>query len=168
MKPLQDLFQWVEAFPSSTAFRESVYVYPATLTTHIVSMCLFAGLIMMMDLRLLGIGHTRTPLSHVQRRLFPWQMVGFTVSALTGLILVYGQPMRFYNNIFFWLKAVMMVLAALNALAFHYGAYRFIASWDSAVKTPFGAKVAGVLSLALWTGVILSGRLIAYNWFQFL
>jgi hypothetical protein len=107
MKPLQDLFQWVEAFPSSTAFRESVYVYPATLTTHIVSMCLFAGLIMMMDLRLLGIGHTRTPLSHVQRRLFPWQMVGFTVSALSGLILVYGQPMRFYNNIFFWMIAVI-------------------------------------------------------------
>jgi hypothetical protein len=75
--------------------------------------------------------------------------------------------MRFYNNIFFWLKAVMMVVAGVNAMAFHFGAYRFISSFDTSVKTPFGAKVAGVLSLALWTGVILSGRLIAYNWFQF-
>mgnify|MGYP003694504903 CR=1 FL=1 len=62
----------------------------------------------------------------------------------------------------------MMVVAGLNALAFHYGALPFhrIVGF-AAVKTPFGAKVAGVLSLALWTGVILSGRLIAYNWFQF-
>jgi hypothetical protein len=167
MTPLRNLFEWVEAFPSSIAFRESVYVYPATLTAHVVGMCVFAGLVIMMDLRLLGIGNTRAPLSQVQRRLFPWQMVGMTLSALTGLVLVYGQPMRFYSNIFFWLKTVMMVLAGANALAFHWGAYRSIASWDTASRTPFGAKVAGALSLALWAGVIMSGRLIAYNWFQF-
>ena len=150
MDSLRSLFEWVQAFPSSTAFRESVYVYPATLTAHVVGMCLFAGLVIMMDLRLLGIGNTGTPLSQVQKRLFPWQMVGMGVSALTGFILVYGQPMRFYHN----------------ALAFHLGTYRTIATWDSAAATPFGARLSGALSLVLWAGVVMSGRLIAYNWFQ--
>jgi hypothetical protein len=166
MTLLRSLFEWVEAFPSSIAFRESTYVYPATLTAHVVGMCVFAGLVIMMDLRLLGVGNTRTPLSQVQRRLFRWQMVGMGLSASTGLLLVYGQPMRFYGNVFFWIKTVMMVLAGINALAFHWGTYRSVTGWDTAAATPFGARLAGGVSLALWALVILSGRLIAYNWFQ--
>ena len=52
--PLRRLFEWVDAFPSSIAIRESQYLYPSILTSHVVSMCLFAGLVLMMDLRLLG------------------------------------------------------------------------------------------------------------------
>lgn len=88
----------VSAFPSSIAIRESQYLYPWILTSHVVSMCLFAGLVLMMDLRLLGIGNMRTPFSQVQRTLFPWQMFGMTCSAITGLLLVYTQPMRFYSS----------------------------------------------------------------------
>lgn len=165
MMYVRSWFEWVDAFPSSIAFRESSYVYPITLTTHIVSMSLFAGLVIMMDLRLAGMGNTRTPLTQVQKRLFPWQMAGMFLSYSTGLLLFYGQPMRFYGNVFFWVKVVMMLLAGLNALAFHELTYRSVAAWDSDAPTPFGAKLAGILSLALWAGVVIAGRLIAYNWF---
>jgi hypothetical protein len=140
-------------------------VYPATLTAHIVSMSLLVGLVLMMDLRLMGIGNKNTPLSEVQRRLFPWQMLGMAISFGTGMLLFYGQPMRFYANIFFWVKVVMMVLAGLNALVFHEITYRSVAEWDTAPVTPFGAKLAGALSVALWVCVVVAGRLIAYNWF---
>jgi hypothetical protein len=112
------------------------------------------------------VGNLRTPFSQVQRRLFPWQMAGLAVSAVTGLLLVYGQPMRFYSNFFFWIKTVMMVLAGVNAMAFHRTIYHSVASWDSDAAVPFGAKLAGGLGLALWAGVVVSGRLIAYNWFS--
>ena len=88
------------------------------------------------------------------------------ISAATGLILVYTQPMRFWGNIIFWIKTTMMVLAADNVLAFHYGTYRSVASWDSSARVPFGAKLSSVVSLVLWSLVIISGRLIAYNRFQ--
>ena len=162
---LRSWFEWVDAFPSSIAFRESNYVYPATLTAHIVGMSLFAGLVIMMDLRLLGIGNMRTPFSQVQKRLFPWQMAGMALSYSTGLLLFYGQPMRFYANFFFWIKIVMMALAGVNALAFHFITYLSVAAWDSEGVTPFGVKLAGALGLALWVGVVIAGRLIAYNWF---
>ena len=161
---LRPWFEWVNEFPSSVAIRESVNGYPALLTLHVMSMCVFAGLIIMMDLRLLGIGNMRTPFSQVQKRLFPGQMLGMAVSSISGLVLVYGQPMRFYGNIFFWIKAVMMVLAGVNALAFHWATYDSVAAWDTARVMPFRAKLAGAVSLALWAAVVITGRLIAYNW----
>jgi Family of unknown function (DUF6644) len=163
---LRPWFQWVNDFPSAIAIRESVNGYPALLTVHVVSMCLFAGLIIMMDLRLLGVGNLGTSVSQIQKRLFPWQMLGMTVSSISGLVLVYAQPMRFYGNIFFWIKAVMMVLAGANALAFHFSTYHSVAAWDSKAVMPFGAKLAGALSIVLWASVVVCGRLIAYNWFN--
>lgn len=166
MTSLHALFETVHNWPSSIAIRESVNGYPALLTTHVISMCLFAGLVIMMDLRLVGIGNVRTPFSQVQKKLFPWQMGGLAVSSITGLILVYGEPLRFYGNIFFWVKTAMMAFAGINAVAFHLITYRSVAAWDNSTMTPFGAKLAGGLSLFLWAGVIMTGRLIAYNWFN--
>jgi hypothetical protein len=164
--PLRHLFEWVDAFPSSIALRESQYVWAWVTVAHVVSMCLFAGLIVMMDLRLLGIGHMRTPFSEVQRRLFPWQIFGMTMSAITGLILVYAQPMRFFANVFFWAKLVMMAIAGANALAFHYITYDSVSTWDSGGPPPAAARLAGAVSIIMFTGVILFGRLIPYNWFM--
>lgn len=166
MMALRSLFEWVDTFPSSIELRESIVWFPALLTVHVVSMCLFAGLIIMMDLRLLGVGNMRTPFSQVQRRLFSWQAGGFLVNLATGAILVYSQPMRYYGNIFFWVKSVMIILAGANAAAFHYSTYHSVAKWDAESRMPFGAKLAAVVSLALWAFVIMSGRLIAYNWFN--
>jgi len=165
MMYVRSWFEWLDAFPSSIAIRESSYVYPGLLTTHVVSVCLFAGLVIMMDLRLMGVGNRQTPLSQVQKRLFPWQMIGMALGFTSGLALFYAQPMRFYGNVFFWTKMVMMILAGVNAMAFHRLTYRSVASWDSAAATPFGAKLSGAVSIAMWACVVVSGRLIAYNWF---
>lgn len=165
---IKSVFQAIEALDSSTAFRESLNGYPFTLTAHVVSMCLFAGLIIMMDLRLAGFGFQKTPFSELQKRLFPWQMVGLVISSVTGLVLFYGQPMRYYGKALFWTKMVLMVLAGVNAAYFHLTTYRSVAKWDrDAAMLPFRGRMAGVLSLVLWAGVIIFGRLTAYNWFTY-
>ena len=164
---IKSVFQAIEALPSSTAFRESLNGYPFTLTAHVVSMCLFAGLIIMMDLRLVGYGFQKTPFSELQKRLFPWQMFGLVVSSITGTVLFYGQPMRYYGKALFWTKMVLMVLAGVNALYFHLTTYRSVARWDRDRLLPYAARVAGVLGLVLWAGVIIFGRLTAYNWFTY-
>jgi len=74
--------------------------------------------------------------------------------------------MRFYVNIFFWTKMLVMVLAGINAMAFHFITYNSVLTWDSRATTPFGAKLSGALGMVLWAIVIVSGRLIPYNWFQ--
>jgi len=164
---IKSVFQAIQELPSSVAFRESLNGYPFTLTAHVMSMCLFAGLIMMMDLRLAGIGFQKTPFSELQKRLFPWQMLGLFVSSATGIVLFYGEPMRYYGKMLFWTKMSMMVLAGVNALYFHLTTYRSVAKWDRDPLLPYGGRVAGVLSLVLWAGVIIFGRLTAYNWFTY-
>lgn len=166
--PLQTLFMWVSEFESSIALRESQYMMPWVFVLHVVSLCLFAGTILMMDLRLLGVGHMRTPFSQVQRRLFPWQMAGMAFSALTGGALVFGNPMNYVTNIIFWVKMLAMALAGLNAIAFHFITEYTLVDWDTGARPPFGAKLAGLLSIILWVNVIVSGRLIPYalTWFR--
>src|SRR5512138_2353067 len=166
LMPIRGVFEMVANSENSIALRESQYVWSLFEVAHVVCMCLFAGLIIMMDLRLLGVGNMQTPFSQLQKRLFPWQMLGMTLSAMTGLVLVFGDPMRFYGNIFFWMKMLMMVIAAVNAMAFHYITYFSVDSWDNARVPPTGAKLAGALGVALWGFVIIAGRLIPYNWFQ--
>jgi uncharacterized protein DUF6644 len=163
---LRSVFEWVDALPSSIAIRESANLYNVLLISHVLGMCLFGGLVLMMDLRLLGVGSRRAPFSRVQKRLFPGQMAGMALSFSTGLVLVYGQPTRFFDNVFFWVKTMMILLAGVNALAFHWNTYRSVAAWDSDAVMPFGARLAGGVSLVLWAGVVVCGRLIAYNWFN--
>lgn len=165
LAPLKALFEWANTFESSIALRESQYVWALITTAHVIFMGLFAGLITMMDLRLLGIGHMTTPFSQLQRQLFPWQMFGMAGSSVTGLVLVYSDPMRFYVSIFFWVKMATMAIAGINAMAFHAISYERVVEWDTAPGPPFAAKLAGGLGLLMWANVIVNGRLIPYNWF---
>jgi hypothetical protein len=164
---LRHLFAWVDAFPSSVALRESQYLHSWITVAHVVTMAAFAGLILVMDLRLLGVGHMQLPFSQVQRRLFPWQIAAFGLSAATGLALVYAQPLRYFESIFFWLKIGTVGLTFLNALAFEYATVFSVERWDTATRPPLGAKLAGAVSLVLWAAVIVEGRMIPYSlsWF---
>ncbi len=164
---LRSLFEWADALPSSIAMRESLYAFPGLLTAHVVALAMFAGLVAMMDLRLLGVAYKTTPFSEVQARLFPWQMVGMVLSFATGLLLFYSQPLRYYGKVLYWVKMGLLVLAAINAMLFHYTTYRSVDKWDADGSPPFAARVAGALSLALWGGIIMTGRLTAYDWLTY-
>ena len=160
---LRTVFEAIASQPSSVSIRESIYGYPTLLTSHVVAMCLFAGLIAMMDLRLAGLGNLGTPCSEMQKRLFSWQMFGVVLSFSTGLLLVYGDPMRFYGNFYFWLKNILLLLAFVNMVVFHVTTYRSVDVWDRDPVPPLGARVAGLFSLALWAAIIITGRMIAYS-----
>ncbi len=163
---LRNLFEWVDAFPSSIAMRESLYAFPVLLTIHLISLATFAGLVMMMDLRLLGVAYRGTPFSEVQGRLFPWQMVAMVVTSLAGLLLFYAQPMRYFGKVLYWIKMALLALAGVNVLLFHFITYRTIDNWDI-TNPPVAAKVAGGLSVALWACIVAFGRLTAYDWWTY-
>ena len=157
---LLDLFAWMENLPGSPSLRQSTYAFSGLLTAHVASMCLFLGLVVMMDIRLAGIGHMRTPPDEIQQRLFPWQMLGFALVVVTGLLLFYSKPLTYYGKGFFWTKMALMLLAGVNAVLIHVVTRRAGGpGWDSGL-----AKFAGVTSLVLWSGVLVTGRLVAYDW----
>jgi hypothetical protein len=158
--------QWLESTTGSIALHESIWGYPVVESVHVLTLCLFLGLAVMVDLRLLGVTMVRTPASEVLRRLLPWEIAGFTVMVLSGSLLFYAIPVKTYLNIFFRLKLIFLVLAGINVMVFHRTADRTIAKWEHDPVPPFRARLAGGVSLALWAGIVVAGRMIAYNWFD--
>src|SRR5262249_46426113 len=158
--------QWLADTPGSVALHESVYMYPLVESAHVLTLCVFLGLAVMWDLRLLGITLTTVPMSQLKQRLGPWMTGSFVVMVITGVMLFYAVPVRSYQSIWFRMKAVALVLAGLNAFLFHRGIDRRVDEWDRDPLPPRAARLAGARSLVLWTVIVVAGRMIAYNWFD--
>jgi hypothetical protein len=157
--------EWLEGLAWTTAIRESLWG-PIVQTAHVASIVFFAGLIVVMDLRLVGAAFTDTPAAHLQRRLFPWQIGSLIPSTATGILLCLIDPLRYYGNVLFRVKLVLLAIAGVNAIAFHLTTSRMGERWDEDPKTAAPARAAGAVSLALWFLIIVTGRLVAYNWFS--
>jgi len=163
---LLPIAQWLASTPGSIALHESQFMYPLIESAHVLTLCVFVGISVMLDLRLLGLTLTRVPVTDITRRLLPWMFAGFIVMVITGVLLFYAIPVRFYQSIWFRMKVILLILAGLNALIFHHTIYRDVRNWDLAEVAPRRARVAGLASLVLWGGIIVFGRMIAYNWFD--
>jgi hypothetical protein len=158
--------QWLAETRGSIALHESLYMYPLVESAHVLTLCLFLGMAILLDLRLLGLTLRRVPMSEITSRLGPWMVAGFVVMVITGVLLFYAIPVRSYQNIFFRIKVVMLILAGVNAWVFHSTIHTRVAEWDRDPVTPFAARRAGAVSLVLWAIIVVSGRMIAYNWFD--
>jgi hypothetical protein len=158
--------QWLANTEWSIALHESQYAYSIVESIHVWTLCLFVGFAVLLDLRLVGAIFRGVPVSQMTRRLLPWTAVGFAVMALSGMVLFYAIPLRTYHNVFFRMKAGLLVLAGLNAFVFHRGVYRNVSAWDVGIRPPRSARLAGTYSLLLWAAIVFSGRMIAYNWFD--
>ena len=158
--------QWLERTPGSIALHESIWGYPIIESVHVLTLCLFLGLAVMLDLRLLGVTMFRTPASEVVGRLLPWTIAGFGIMVMTGALLFYAVPVKTYLNIFFRVKVLFLLLAGVNAAVFQLTISRSMSEWDLHAVPPRRARLAAGLSLILWTGIVVAGRMIAYNWFD--
>jgi hypothetical protein len=158
--------EWLASTPWSIALHESLYMYPLLESAHVLTLTLFVGLAVMLDLRLLGLAMRDVPVSDFLARVLPWTKVGFAVMVTTGLLLFYAIPVRNYQNIFFRVKVVMLILAGLNVWIFHSRVERRMSEWDRLPRTPTAARAAAIVSLVLWAGIVVAGRMIAYNWFD--
>jgi hypothetical protein len=158
--------QWLADTQWSIALHESLYGYPIVESIHVWALCLFVGLTVVLDLRLTGLTFKTVPVSEVVKRILPWQVLGFVIMVISGVLLFYAIPVRSYQNVFFRVKLVLLVLAGLNVWYFNSDVYRRIQDWDRDPLPPARARFAGFASLALWVVIIFCGRMIAYNWYD--
>ncbi len=158
--------EWLASTPWSVALHESLYMYPVVESVHVLTLCLFVGMTVLLDLRLLGLTLRRVSVQELTDRVMPFMLAGFVVMFVTGILLFYAIPVRSYLNIFFRLKLIALVLAGLNALYFHEGVHKRVHEWGAETRTPAKARFAGAASLFLWAFIIVCGRMIAYNWFD--
>ena len=161
---LLTLCEWLENTQVALLVRESAYGFPIVVAIHILGLTVSVGLLIWFDLRLLGVSMPRSPLSAVWRRLMPWSLGGFVVMFVSGGLLFTAFATMAYGNLAFRIKGASMVLAGVNALVYHLVTERGIAHWDVG-PPPRAARLAGLVSILLWTTVILSGRMMSYTMF---
>ena len=160
---LLGICQWLEKTAPAAAMRNSLWLFDITETAHTLGIILVAGTIMLVDLRLLGMGLRREPVSHVVSRIVPWTLSGFALMFLTGGWLFSAEASKLYHSPAFRIKMMLLSLAGLNALIFHLTIYRRAAEWNDRPVAPARARLAGLFSLLLWIGIIAAGRSIAYG-----
>jgi hypothetical protein len=135
--------------------------WPILETLHFTGMCLLFGPIIIMDLRLMGFDRLSVPLASVHT-LIPLTITGFVINLLTGIVFLFGDPYRYAMNISFLIKAILIVLAGINAIYFWKMVTPVLERAGAHEDLPASIKVVGLMSLLMWTGVLCLGRMIPY------
>ncbi len=159
---LHDLFKALEDTAVGVAVRESSFLFPTIETVHVLSLVSVVGAIAMLDLRILGLQFKGTAVTAWSAKVLPWVWASFGFAVLSGLLLFVSSATRYYVNLPFQLKVLLLVLAGVNMLLLHFGEYRNIGHWDRGTA-PTRAKIAAGLSLAFWVGVVVFGRWIGFT-----
>jgi hypothetical protein len=152
---------WLENSGLGLAMRRSLWLYPGAEIMHILGIALLVGPVMMFDLRLLGWSR-QVPATAMAGHLLPWSRRGLGLVAVSGAAMFTAHAAEWAASPVFWVKLTLIALAGANVLIFHRGVFRSAAAWDRDVPSPRPARIAAMLSLTFWTGVIACGRLLGY------
>ena len=157
------MLEWLQRTAVAVSIRDSLYTFPVLESIHVVGLALVFGTIAILDLRLLGVASTDRPVSRLMADLLKWTWAAFALTALTGGLMFSTNALVYFHNTFFRAKMILLVLAGLNMLVFELTARKTIDRWDRASTTPSSAKVVATISLVIWIGVIVAGRVIGFT-----
>lgn len=157
---VQSIANWMQSTWLNNLVIGYAWTWPTLETLHFVGLCLLIGALLVMDLRLIGF-EKAIPISAVHR-LVPVALVGFFINAVTGVLFCFGDPHRYFINISFQLKMLLLVLAGLNFLLYWLKVEPEMLRAGPDSAPPPLARAVGVASLLFWFGILSFGRLIPY------
>jgi len=152
------LFQWCESTSIAEAIRDSTWMFAVIEILHLLGLTVLLGSLVVLDLRLLGLGMRRQPVSRLAGELAPWIRGGLAVMVVTGVPLFLSEAMKCYASPPFAIKMTLLSLAIVSHLLILREALRM----DDSAR-PQWTKPAACISLALWFGVGLAGRAIGFQ-----
>jgi hypothetical protein len=155
---LLPFFAWCDGLAISQAYRDSTYLFPVTQALHILAVTVFIGAIAIGDLRLLGcgpVGQSCASMARSAQRVLLW--AGLAV-LLTGIPQFTTNALTYHRSWLFVFKMYLLAAALLYTATVRHR----VAVADEGRLASWIPRVVGVVSLALWMGVAISGRLITY------
>jgi hypothetical protein len=150
----------------SVALHESFYMYGWIESLHVITLMVSLGMLIVIDLRMLGLWLRDVPASKIAERLDRPMLIGFSIMVATGVLLYVGIPIRTTQSLWFRIKVILLVAAFINAWLFRKHMQASVGTWDAAPVPPRRTRIAAALSLTLWASVITCGRFIAYDWYD--
>lgn len=152
----------------SIFLQNSTWVVPTSQSTHIVALSVLFASVLMISLRLLGVGRRGRSVSQLSGTLLPWMWRALLVLLLTGLLQTFIEPVRQFITPIFWVKMLLVALLALLTLWFSRTLRANATAWDSSDARPGSSKLFAIVSIIGWSAVIACGRFIGYVWANYL
>jgi hypothetical protein len=155
--------QTIQSWSWAVALRESQFMFPVIEGIHLLGLAFILGPVLMLDLRLAGAAWRDEPVSRISATFVPYSIGGAVLMFATGILLFCAEAVKCYQSGWFRIKVVLLVVAGINALYFHRKTQTTWGQWDNLAVPPPNARLAGILSMVFWAGVLLAGRWTAYT-----
>jgi hypothetical protein len=152
-------FQWFETTTIGTAIKNSSWAFAVIESVHLLALAVIGGAVLMLDLRLLGLGLRRQPIPEVAREAQPWLVGSLIVMLITGFALFSSEATKCYYSTPFWVKMTSLALA----MAFTFTVRRRVSFEGDGRVRPIVLKLVALVSLTLWFGVGAGGRWIGFS-----
>lgn len=154
---------WLQRTGLAVQIRDSLFAFPLLEAAHVIGLSIVFGTIAVVDLRLLGVASGHRPFRRLAADTLKWTWAAFALTALTGVLMFSTNATVYFHNTYFRAKVLLLVLAALNVLLFELTAGRTVQRWDQAPAAPPVGRAVATLSLVIWIGVIVTGRMIGFT-----
>jgi hypothetical protein len=152
-------FTWCENTALGEAIRASLWLFPVIESFHLLALAVIGGAVLLLNLRLLGMGIERQPVAQVWRDTKPWMLSSLVIMLISGMLLFTSEAIKLYYHEAFWVKMTSLALAML----FTFTVVRPVALADPKRISPWWSKTVALISLLLWTGVGVGGRWIGFS-----
>jgi hypothetical protein len=154
---------WLHDTAFAAAIRDNEFLFPCIECVHVLAITLVVGSISIVDLRLLGVASARRSVAAVTAEVLPLTWTAFAFAVLTGAALFASHAVGYAKNFQFRMKLLLLVFAGINMLTFHGIVRRDRPLWLEAHRTPWPGRLAGLISLLLWIGIVAFGRWIGFE-----
>ncbi len=149
--------EWCESTGLGQIVRESVWLFPVIEAAHLLGLSLLGGVVLIVDLRLLGAGLVGAPAALLARQLRPWLTAAVVTMIATGVLLFLSEAVKCYYSQAFWVKIITFPIA----IAFTYAVRQRVAEADTTSRGL--AVLTATASLSLWFVVAAAGRWIGFS-----
>jgi uncharacterized membrane protein YhdT len=156
---LLTFFQWCEASGIGETIRKSSWLFPVIEAIHLLGLGVIGGAVLVVDLRLLGLGLRRQSAAQLTRDAQPWLVGSLILMIITGGLLFLSEAIKCYYHDAFWFKMSCLFLA----IVFTFTIQRKVIMTDESRLRPLWSKVVAVVSVLLWAGVGIGGRWIGFS-----
>lgn len=156
---LLPFFEWCYQSALGETIRNSTWLFPLIEAFHLVGLGLTAGAVLLVDLRLLGVGLNRQPVALLSANVEPWLLGSLTLMFASGIPLFISEAIKCYYSFPFWVKMTSLFLV----LVFTFTVKRYVTRTKIASEWPLLGRLTAIISLSLWFGVAWGGRWIGFS-----
>ena len=156
---LLSFFQWCENSGVGEAIRNSTWLFPVIESFHLLGLAVIGGAVLVVDMRLLGLGLRRQPVAQLARDAQRWLIGSLAVMLCTGFLLFLSEATKCYYHAAFWVKMSSLFLA----IVFTFTVRRKVTRAPKGLVNPLWCKLTALTSVTLWSAVGVGGRWIGFS-----